>query len=93
MKRELNRLPVSPQGQARDQSQTGGNVSIGFRVGGAREREFARRQPIARRRIGEPGLSVMTRDGRRRRCDLIGELLLQRPSDVGMFALATAPQQ
>jgi hypothetical protein len=35
----------------------------------------------------------MTRDGRRCRCDLIGELLLQRPRDVGMDALATAPQQ
>jgi hypothetical protein len=86
-------LPVSALGQARDQSQTGVNISIRFRIGRAREREFARRQPIARRRIGQPGLSVMTCDGRRRRCDLIGELLLERACDVGMDALATAPQQ
>ena len=61
--------------------------------GRARKRQFRRLQPIARRRLGEPGLGVMMRDDRRRGLDLVGETLHQRPRDVGMDALAAAAQQ
>ncbi len=90
---QLKRLTILSRRHQRHLREAGVDIPVGLEDGGARQCEFRRREPMARRRLDQTGLCVVTGDDRRRGVDLVRELLDERAGDLGVDALPTAPEQ
>ncbi len=91
-KRQLERVAFASFGDGGDQREPGAGMALGFHRRRLRQRQLGRAQPGGGGRGCEPGFGEVMGDGCGR-IFLFGDVLLQRPGDLGVDALAAAAQE